>query len=278
MRRNGAIMGAVAFASGCGVPPQPESTAERVAPQAERRSHSAPPPAAYQVSSVRAGDPKGRRVIFVHGTPGSADGWADYLSDVPSGFEHVAVDRPGFGASGPTGAVTSLREQAAALAPLLKNRGGFRPVLVGHSLGGPIVAQLAADHPGRVGAIVILAGSLDPGLEKIHWAQPAGEWPLIRSLLPRAVRNANRELMALKDELAQLQPLLARIACRVVILHGTKDQLVPFANVAFMQAQMRSAELSVVRIDDQNHFLPWNEAGRVRRAIAQAAAAGAGSC
>jgi len=272
VRRHGAVMGAVALATGCSGPPAQVGSLARI-------DYPAPPPAGYRVSAIRAGDPNGRRIIFVHGTPGSADGWADFLASVPPGLEHVAVDRPGFGASGPDFAIVSLHEQAAALAPLLVQRGGRWPVLVGHSLGGPIVAQLAADQPGRVGALVILAGSLDPALERIHWAQPMGELPGIRSLLPRALRNANRELMALKPELERLQPALGRIACPVAIVHGTRDNLVPFANVAFMAAQLRRAELSIDRLEGQNHFLPWNEVGRVRRAIARAAAAaGSGTC
>jgi len=277
LARLGAVMGAIALATGCSGPPEPTATPAQRAALA-RIDYPAPPPAPYRASALRAGDPNGGRIIFVHGTPGSADGWVDFLASVPPGFEHVAVDRPGFGASGPDGAVVSLRAQAAALAPLLVRRGGRWPVLVGHSLGGPIVAQLAADQPGRIGALVILAGSLDPGLEKIHWAQPVGELPGIRAMLPRPIRNSNRELVALKPELEQLQLLLGQIACPVFVVHGTSDDLVPFANVAFIEAQLVRVELNIDRIDGQNHFLPWNQVERVRRAIARAAAAGSGTC
>ena len=44
---------------------------------------------------------KGRPVIFIHGTPGNASGWADYLLSPPDGLRCVALDRPGFGGSGP---------------------------------------------------------------------------------------------------------------------------------------------------------------------------------
>jgi pimeloyl-ACP methyl ester carboxylesterase len=239
----------------------------------QRSYYDAPAPLGFRVSYLRRGDSRGRRIIFVHGTPGSARGWADYLLTVPSGDEYIAVDRPGFGQSGPAGAVTSIADQARALAPLLVERSGERPILVGHSLGGPIVAQVAADNPGKVAALVVLAGSLDPRLEQIHWAQPMGEWPGIRSMLPRAMRNANRELMALKPHLEALAPRLAEIGCRVVIVHGTKDKLVPYANVAFMQRMMTGTQPQLIRLAERDHFLPWNEAAEVRRAIAMAAQA-----
>ena len=220
------------------------------------------------VSYLKAGDPAGHRVIFVHGTPGSADGWEEFLADVPNGFEFVAVDRPGFGESAPRKAVVDLSAQAQALKPLLVERDGKWPILIGHSLGGPVVAQMAADMPGQVDSLVIAAGSLDPDLEKIHFMQPVGEWWPIRQLLPRAIRNANQELMALKTELEELQPKLGTIEHPIVIIHGTVDNLVPYDNVAYMQRQFDGNEnLSIVTLQGQNHFLPWNSKAEIDAAI-----------
>jgi pimeloyl-ACP methyl ester carboxylesterase len=180
-------------------------------------------------SYLKAGDTEGRRVIFVHGTPGSAEGWADFLLHVPSGLEYIALDRPGFGHSAPEGALAPLADQAAAVARLVVTCAGRKPILVGHSLGGAIVAWLAAAQPEATGGIVIAAGSLDPEQERLHPLQPWGEvWP-IRRLLPRAMRNANRELMGLKPGLEKLQPKLAKIRVPVWIVHGTQDDLVPYA-------------------------------------------------
>jgi pimeloyl-ACP methyl ester carboxylesterase len=223
-----------------------------------------------QVSFLHGGDLAGRRVVFVHGTPGEAKGWADFLLNPRPGFEYVAVDRPGFGASGPDAAVPSIPAQAAALAPLLVERRGKWPILVGHSLGGPIVAQLALDNPGKVGAVVIAAGSLDPGLERIHWAQPIGDWPPVRSLLPRAYRNANQELMALKLDLERLSPRLPTLRCGIQIVHGTDDDLVPFENVAYMRAHLKRATLSVTELAGRNHFLPWTSRMEIEAAISRA--------
>lgn len=222
------------------------------------------------LSYLRAGDERAPRLILVHGTPGSATGWADYLTDPPRGVEVVALDRPGFGASGPDRAVVRLADQAAAVEALFPTDG--RPVLLlGHSLGGPIVARVAADHPDRVAAVVLLAASLDPAQEAIHPMQRVGDWAPVRAMLPRAIRNANAELMALEAELVELGPLLARVRAPVLIVHGTKDDLVPVANVSYMQAQLSSARcLKTVLLEGRNHFLPWNAVDVVRESIAQA--------
>lgn len=228
------------------------------------------PPVDAALSYLRAGDPRGPLIILVHGTPGSASGWSDYLVTPPAGTEVIAIDRPGFGASGPDAAVPSLSMQAAAVAALLPTN-GRTVVLVGHSLGGPVVARVAADHPDRVSALVLLAASLDPALEAIHPLQHVGAWWPVRAMLPRSIRNANSELMALEPELVALGALLPTITAPTVIVHGTADDLVPVANVPYMQARLSGARcLSTVLLEDRNHFLPWNSEDVVRDAIARA--------
>ncbi len=260
-------VGVALAAVGC-APPGPKLA--QADTEALRVDTSLGAPLNLGLSSLRAGLAGGPRLVLVHGTPGSAEGWSDYLLDPPSGMEVVALDRPGFGRSGPDGAVTSLQAQAAAVASLLPGDG--RPVvLLGHSLGGAVVAQVAADHPRRVSALVLLAASLDPAQEAIQTIQYIGAWPLVRSLLPRAIRNANAELMALKPELQALALRLPSIRAKVVIVHGTQDDLVPLANVPFMQAKLTGAAcVKTLLLPGQNHFLPWNSADTVRAAVRQA--------
>jgi pimeloyl-ACP methyl ester carboxylesterase len=210
----------------------------------------------------------------VHGTPGSATAWSDYLTNPPPGFEGVALDRPGFGRSGPEGAMPGLADQAAAVIALLPADG--RPVvLLGHSLGGPVVAwaaaRLAVEQPQRVLGLVLLSASLDPAQEEIHPMQHVGAWRPVRWLLPRVLRNANSELMALRPELEALGALLPAIRSKVVIVHGTQDDLVPVANVPYMQARLSGARcVQTTLLPGLNHFLPWNSEAAVRLAVQQA--------
>ncbi|QXQ07747.1 alpha/beta hydrolase [Sphingosinicellaceae bacterium] len=269
------ILTAVAL-TGCAMPTTP-SAKDAARDRLARSSYAAP--GGLQVSMLSRGNPEDRRVIFVHGTPGSAVGWEHYVRSPEPGTEAIAIDRPGFGATRPGEALVSLKTQAAAIAPLLVERGGSWPILVGHSLGGPIIAQVAADNPGKVGGLLILAGAFDPGLEKINPMQPIGEWPLVRALLPARFRNANRELLGLKPQLVALAPRLANLRCRVTIIHGTKDDLVPYANVAFLRSHLTGvAALTVETIEGQNHFIVWNQESRVEAALAGLLAAPSPTC
>lgn len=265
--RNIALIGTLLTLTGCTIP-GPAASNEEMRTQLPHKALQLP---SYKLSYIEAGDANGRLVVFVHGTPGEAEGWADYLMSVPAGDHYVAIDRPGFGESGPDGAVTSLAEQAEAVAALIRAKGAKPAVLVGHSLGGPIVAQLAADHPELAAALVIVAGSLDPAQEDVLFIQHVGEtWP-VRALLPRMLRNANREIIALEHHLETLRPRLAGITVPVTIVHGTKDDLVPFANVDFMKKNMTGTKaMDVTVLDGHNHFLPWNSKPQIEAAIAKA--------
>lgn len=260
---------AVALATLGIAPAGPRLPAARTEPL--RRTLRAGARSDCDISYLVAGNPAGQRVILVHGTPGTAQGWTDYLLEPPPGLELIAVDRPGFGRSGPGRAQPALAAQAAALAALLPT-GGRRAVLLGHSLGGAIAARVAAEHAEAIAALVLLASSLDPSLERIHPLQSIGSWAPLRAMLPRAIRNANAELMALRQELEQLQPLLPRITAPVLIVHGSDDDLVPVANVPYIEANLRGARCRHTRLlPGRNHFLPWNAEAEVRSALAWAA-------
>ena len=241
-------------------------TGQTGAPVGGRAAEMMPVETIGQVAVYKGGRGQGQSVIFVHGTPGSASAWNDYLDDVPEGMDYVAIDRPGFGASEPKAVMPLMSDQALALEPLLPTDGG-RAILVGHSLGGPIIAKAAVLYPQRVGGLVILAGSLDPSLEKIHWIQHIGRWWPISKLIPSSLDHSNREIFALERELEILGDQLDTIDVPVIIIHGTKDRLVPYENVAFMEERMTGARLEIVTLEGQNHFLPWNSKAIVDDAI-----------
>ncbi len=227
-------------------------------------------PLEARVSYLRAGPVDARRLILIHGTPGEASQWRDYLIEPPSNLEVVALDRPGFGQSGPAGAVVSLEAQAMAVAALL-SPGERTNILLGHSLGGPVVAQVAAMYPDRVAAVVFVAAAVDPELESIHPLQRIGARAPVRRLLGRRLRNANAELLALKPSLERLAPRLGKVRAPAVIVHGTADDRVPFANVAYLQRMLSGArQVETLALEGADHFLPWNAAKTVRRAICRA--------
>ncbi|MBB6251851.1 alpha/beta fold hydrolase [Nitrospirillum iridis] len=214
-----------------------------------------------------------RPVILVHGTPGSAGGWRWFLRHGPEGLSLLAPDRPGFGHSAPKEALIGLKAQAGRLAPLLSLNPANPPaILVGHSMGGPVVARLALDQPHRVAALVLVATSFDPDLEHLHPLQSWADREPWRRLLPRSLRNANRELLTIVPELRALAGDLTHIHCPVVILHGTADRESPYGNVAYLKRHLTNATVEVRPLDGAGHFLPWTRRRDVMAAMERARA------
>lgn len=73
---------------------------------------------------------------------------------VLDGFDAIALDLPGFGATPPPPSAWSTAEFAATIAPVLDEMADS-VVIIGHSFGGKVSVHLAAVHPDRVSAQVL---------------------------------------------------------------------------------------------------------------------------
>ncbi|MEZ0540329.1 alpha/beta fold hydrolase [Fibrella arboris] len=211
-------------------------------------------------------------VLFIHGSPGSWDAFIQFFTD-PSLYRHarlVSVDRPGFGKSDLGKTERSLRAQAAAIAPLLRqSRAGQKPIVVGHSLGGPLAVRLAMDYPDAVGGLVLVAPSVSPDLEQKEWYRVVGDAFPIRYWLPVELRVSNQEILPLKGELQQMVPLWTTIRVPVIVIQGDDDPLVPPANALFTQKMLINAPVTVQMISGLNHFIPWKRPDLIHDAILQ---------
>lgn len=212
-------------------------------------------PGRANLSYLAAGDPAGQRVLFIHGTPGAASDWAPFLRNAPAGQHRIAIDRPGFGASGPGAPVVALADQARAIARFLEADG--RPAtVVGSSYGGPVALKLAAEHPEAVAGVLLVGSAADPAREDIHPVQHIVAMRALRPFLPRALAHSNAELLALRGELEDLADRIARIPAPVTVLQGLDDTLVPMDNAAYIARRLtRSARRRVILVRDTGHFL-----------------------
>jgi pimeloyl-ACP methyl ester carboxylesterase len=140
-------------------------------------------------------------------------------------------------------------------------------IVVGHSLGGPIAARFVMDHPDKVAALILVAGSIDPAQEKILWYQGPASWAGLRWMLPSALDVCNRELMPLKGELTLMLPLWSQIKVPVELIQGTDDHLVPAANADFGERMIDPKILHVTRVPGMDHFVPWSNPELIRDAI-----------
>lgn len=223
-----------------------------------------------RIRRTQAGSDTLPTVLFIHGSPGSWDAFIGFFADssLYDRAQLISVDRPGFGKSGFGKPERSLKRQAADLAPLLRLSGSRpKPILVGHSLGGPLAARMAMDYPDEVGGLILVAPSIAPELEKKEWYRPIGNVFPIRHWLPTELRVSNQEILPLKGELEQMMPLWATIQIPVIVIQGEDDPLVPPGNAAFAKRMLVNAPVTIQMIPKMNHFIPWSRPDLIRNAI-----------
>jgi pimeloyl-ACP methyl ester carboxylesterase len=211
--------------------------------------------------------------FFVHGSPGSWGGFIDFMKDtiLLKQVKMVAVDRIGFGESDFGNGEKSLIIQAELLKPIVTKykKSGKKIILIGHSLGGPMIARMAMDYPELIDNLIIVAGSIAPNLEPNEkWFRIPMDFTPISILIPASFRASNHEILYLKPELEKMMPLWKNIRQPVIVIQGGKDFLVNPKNADFAEQMLVNAKsLKIVRVDTMNHFVPWSHPQLIRKAI-----------
>lgn len=251
----------------------PPSTAQAFAGRPQPSEHVYTDASGARVATAETGPEDGPLVLFVHGTPGGWRAFSFVLADarLARRARLISVDRPGWGGSSASGVVSSLAEQAGALRTVLAaHTHGGPAVVVGHSLGGPIAARLALDAPELVRALVLVAPSIDPELEQPTWYQSLARTWLVRPLVPTGLARADDEIRPLKRELEALLPRWSSLRMPVFVVQGEDDSLVPAANADFAARVLTNARLTIERIPDQGHFIPWERPQLITDAVLRA--------
>ncbi len=211
--------------------------------------------------------------FFVHGSPGSWSAFVGFMKDTAllKKVKIVSVDRIGFGNSEFGEGEKSLAKQAEYLLPVLLQykRPGKKLILIGHSLGGPVIVKMAMEYPELIDHLIIVAGSVSPYLEPNEkWFRIPLNFLPVRVLIPKSFRASNTELLYLKPELVKMLPYWKNIRQPVTVIQGNKDVLVNPANAAFAKEMLiNSAKLDFIIVDDMNHFVPWSHPHLITNAI-----------
>lgn len=208
---------------------------------------------------VAIGDTSKPKILFVHGSPGSWDNFLGFMKNptLLEQFRLISVDRPGFGKSGNGIPERSLEQQAKLIAGVLDQENqATNSILVGHSMGGPVIARIAIDYPKQVDGLVFVAASIDPELEKTKWFQVPVHYKVLSWILPDMLYSTNEEIIALKEELIKMKPFWKDITQPTSIIQGKTDNLVPYENALFGKTMLINTNPTMI-IKDMNHFIPW---------------------
>ena len=232
----------------------------------------------------------GEPVVFVHGLLASSATWDGVLAPASAGRPAIAVDLPGFGCSErPWPYDYSVGGEVRSLVGFLDARGIGRAILVGNSLGGATAMLLAADHPERVAALVLVAPATPEA--RIGWpvrlmqARGLGEAalasanrPLVAyglrrwlfacpervtahaiddAWLPLTIPGTNRAaLRAVRSDRRRYLGLEARVRVPTLIVWGREDRVIPVGESERLRSRIAGSRLVV--LPDSGH-LPQRE-------------------
>jgi pimeloyl-ACP methyl ester carboxylesterase/membrane protein DedA with SNARE-associated domain len=236
------------------------------------------------VAEIRDGKPTGREIriayldfpakaeskgefpiLLVHGSPGSGDDLEKLAEKLEGKRRLIVPDLPGFGNSTHDIPDYSIRAHAIYLRELLDQLGIQKVHLVAHSMGGGVVLNLAQIAPERVASISmvsaigvqeqellgdyhvnhIIHGVQLAGLKALKYGVPwYGRWNQSDMGVPYA-RNFY------DSDQRPLRGILSNYAGPMLILHGTRDPLVP---VEAAREHARLVPQSKLTIYDGDHF------------------------
>ena len=199
-------------------------------------------------------------LFFVHGSPGSWDAFKNYMMDTAllNRFRIISVDRPGFGYSD-FGTAYHLSDQALLVNKIIQKESNQKAVhLIGHSIGGPVIVQIAQDYPEEFASLTLLAGSISPTDEpKEYWRYLFMYTPL-KWLMPGAFKPSNNEIIYFKKDLYGIDTGYAALQLPVTFIHGDADKFVTVKNVEYGKKKLQNnPAVKIIIIPGASHFIPW---------------------
>jgi pimeloyl-ACP methyl ester carboxylesterase len=214
-----------------------------------RRAKVGPVDIHYQEAG--AGEP----LVLIHGLSGSGRWWSKNIAELAAKYHVYVVDLIGFGASR-NGHPFVLKDAAAYLARWMELLGIARASLVGHSMGGHIAADLAADYPERVERLILVDAAVLPFEQRyvghaLALLREARQMALgfLPILFGDALRAGVPTILKAAGELfeADLRPKLERISAPTLVIWGENDALIPAEAGKRLSRYLRYDELVIVK-------------------------------
>jgi pimeloyl-ACP methyl ester carboxylesterase len=114
---------------------------------------SAPDDVAIHYSTYSTGSPA---LVFVHGISCDQGYWKEQVGPFSEGFQVVTLDLAGHGESGLERESWSMEAYGADVAAVVEGLDLRSVILIGHSMGGPVILEAARQLPDLVDGIVIV--------------------------------------------------------------------------------------------------------------------------
>jgi pimeloyl-ACP methyl ester carboxylesterase len=196
-----------------------------------------------RVHLVERGARDAEPLLFVHGWGVSSAAFGEFFDRLAERYRVIAPDLPGFGRSRRAGRAVSYEAYADVLLGLLADLGIARSHVAGLSMGGGVALTLAARHPERVRALVLMAPTGRPEVslprlacnrvlefgEQVLGPAPArGKALVARTFAVNLLRHpadlvATMRMVASRNIVEEAR----RITAPTLLLWGERDRTIP---------------------------------------------------
>lgn len=185
--------------------------------------------------SIVLGENHEKTVIFLHGWGGGASAFLFCAERLKEEFRCVLVDFPGFGESAEPPVPWTVGDYAAEVTALADRLGATEFALVGHSFGGRVALETAAEQPERVRALALVdAAGLKPRRKPSYFLRVAVH-KLAKKFGGRGLKGSSdyRALSpVMKGTFIKVvnydqTPLLRRVKCPTAVFWGKDDRDTP---------------------------------------------------
>ena len=214
-------------------------------------------------------------MVLVHGLSGSSNWWVRNIPALAGNYTVYLVDLPGFGAMSRFPGQLMLSELTTWLLQWMDAVHLERIRLIGHSMGGAIAIQCAAQRPGAVSQLVLAAPAAIPAGHRtlMSYVPPlvgtlAATTPSFLPILaydalragPRTLFRMSRALLThdVRDELRQ-------VTAPTLLMWGRRDTLVPPSLGHAMRQEVAHADLLL--LDGAGHVVMYDRPAAFNRAV-----------
>lgn len=218
---------------------------------------------------------EGPLLVLVHGLPFHSTLWGPMLPFLERHFRVVRLDLPGFGNSGDSPAEPSMDAYADVLQALLRELGDVPAIVVGHSMGGYALLNLALRRPEALAGMVLLcsratADQPEQAANRLAMAQrlrtESAEF-VAEGMLPKMPAKGSADpaqLRLIRQAMEPLRPAgiawcqraiasrpdssarLGEITVPSLVVAGLQDAIIPLEESGIVAANLKDGRLVVL--------------------------------
>jgi len=138
-------------------------------------------------------------------------------------------------------------------------------ILVGHSYGVSVAAQMASEADANYKSVVLMSPIADPKevkkdkvIKALRAMKPT--YPAVEKIAPKKYQHlltSPTELVGLEKDLETMSDSWSKIRSKIILINGDKDKRVSYRNIQFINEKVDQGNLPEVKIlANQGHSIP----------------------